>query len=104
MKNVARPESKSPHEESIEILATRKLKFAWITFTELIAIEDGRKTRAKKRKIIQKKRASFFFTKDISMHSSAAPAKKINNFISINKLKCASTGSVRTIWKTKQEF
>lgn len=51
--------------------STKKLKFVWITFAELIVIEDGRKTRAKKRKIIQKKHASFFFpTKDISMHSS----------------------------------
>lgn len=71
MKNEARPESESPHEESIEILATKKLKFVWITFAELIVIEDGRKTRAKKRKIIRKKHGSFFFsTKDISMHSS----------------------------------
>lgn len=100
MKNEA--ESESPHEESIEILPTKKLKFVWITFAELIVIEDGRKTRAKKRKIIQKKHASFCFPPKIS--ACTPPAKKINNFISINKLKCASTGSVRIIWKTKQEF
>lgn len=66
MKNEARPESESPHEESIEILATKKLESAWITLSELIVIEDGRERRAKKMKIIQKKHASFFFPPKIS--------------------------------------
>lgn len=101
MKNEARPESESPHEESIEIHKETEICLDYIRWANC----DWRwkKNKSQEEENYSEKACKFFFSPP-KISACTPPAKKINNFISINKLKCASTGSVRIIWKTKQEF